>query len=186
VSQPLPAQIILPTGQTGYLNPFSNTYTPSRAYALRMQRNYARGISQATARGHRLSPAGLTESQIRRQRSIDTTGLTPWQRFTGKFEATYGFSYNYWRKLWRKWIKEINSRVDPSVAVTEQWVQQELLNEQFLGMTGMPSGKPWIEERLDAKLASIIAYQDDNDKTLGFGYYINRDGMRPIEWWYYH
>jgi hypothetical protein len=58
-------------------------------------------------------------------------------------------------------------------------------NIDFYAAGGL-AGKPWIEQRLDAKLASIIAYQDDNDKSLGFGYYINRDGMRPIEWWYYH
>jgi CubicO group peptidase (beta-lactamase class C family) len=185
VSQPLPAQIILPTGQTGYLNPYSGTYTPSRAYGLRMQRAFSRGLGQGTARGHRIGPTGLTESQRRYQQSVAATGQTPWQRYTLNFERTYGFSYNYWRQLWRKWIKEINSRVDASVAVTPQWVQQEMVNIDFYAAGGL-AGKPWIEQRLDAKLASIIAYQDDNDKSLGFGYYINRDGMRPIEWWYYH
>src|SRR5579863_9340329 len=66
---PEPLEIILPTGQTGYLNPYKGTYTTSRSYALRMQRSFARGISQSEARGHK-AVGGLSESQWRRLRRL--------------------------------------------------------------------------------------------------------------------
>lgn len=191
MSQPLPPEIILPSGRAAFLNPYKGTYTTSRPYALRMQRNFARGLSQSEARGHRVSPQGFTEAQIRRQQAQAAGFQTPWERFTLNFERRYGFSYRYWRFLKRRWIDAINARSSPGLQITPIWIAQELQNasgifSSFLAINQMPSGKPWIEQRLDEKLADMEAYQDENDKEPGFLHFIRRDNFRPIEWWYYH
>ena len=109
-----PLEIILPGGDPGYLNPYSGQYTRSQTYALRMQRNYSRGLPQSSARGH-AAVGGYSESQIRAQREQAKHGdqLPPWQRFGIGFQQRYGFSYSYWRKLRRQYIAEINERALP-------------------------------------------------------------------------
>ncbi len=202
---PIPAEIILPTGQPAYLNPYKGTYTTSRPYAIRMQRNYARGILQSEARGHRQSPEGFTESQLRRQR----------------FEINRGIPYREWERWRRKYVNEINVRSWPTgpntrYPVVNEGVRQDprVYPEDLAAIKqayddgyrdpAMPniSYQEWIEIRLTERLSAMIAFQDFKDSTPGRNQYNSRQGAwtaqgmwtgvfsvasgPPLELWYYH
>lgn len=176
----LPAEIRSPEGQTLYLNPYRGTYTTSRSYALRMQRNYSRGISQTEARGH-LSPTGLSEYQIRAQR----------------FQNTYGFSYQLWRRWERRYVKEIN-KTRASVYIPGQrgnpitpsdLAQDVEVNRSRMGMGPVPGivipPENYTEERLAELLFDIQQYRAGNPLP-GRQSFVNRENIRPIELWWYH
>lgn len=191
---PLPPEIQLPDGRTGYLNPYRGTYTPSRSYALRMQRGYARGLSQGDARGKRVTATGQTEYQRRAAATQERYGMSPWQlRYGIGFERRYGFKYRYWRKLQRMYVNDINARSSPGGAISPSTVGQVKENwrvgfrDQFQpDLRGPDDWEPWIERRLSEKLDDMISYQDLGEKANGayhFGYLVN---VMPIELWYYH
>lgn len=176
---PLPPEIILPSGKPAYLNPYTGKYSASRSYALRMQRNYSRGLSQSEARGHR-AKGGVNESQLRAQREMLQYGMKPWQRFAITFQQRYGFSYRYWRRLKRLYIDSINSMSSPGQQVTPVWIQQELINEPLTG-----HNEDWIEARLGEKEYDMFRYRL-HDAEPGRVHFDQRDNLAPIEWWYYH
>jgi hypothetical protein len=174
MTTPLPAEIILPGGQPGYLNPYRGTYTTSRSYALRMQSNYGRGMSQATARGHAPNPAGLTEYAIRAQR----------------FQDAYGFSLGYWRRIQRKYLREINSERSPAAQITPLVIAGDLDAVRFRNGNGPVPGivipaENITEERLANLLYATRAYRD-GDTVPGRTDFYARDDIRPIELWWYH
>lgn len=196
MAQPsLPPEIILPTGQTGYLNPYKGTYTTKRDYAMRMQRGFAAGIPQQRARGRVLGEQ--TEYQQRAARLFERTGETPWQRFkrAREFKQQYGFELRYWEKLRRKWVDEINALsaprgVTPGARIIDpQWVTDELDNARqnalILPLLG-GSGKPWIERRLSENLNDMIQYRQGNSQPGALHFHTQPHATRPIEWWWYH
>lgn len=179
MSQPLPPEIILPTGERGYLNPYRGTYTTNRDYGLRMQRNFARGIGQTEARGHPPSPTGLTESQIRAQR----------------FQQKWGFSYNQWRRWKHRYIDEINetraSTYVPgqngnpiTISDIAQDIEANSLRAQMIPGIFIPPDS-YTEERL-ARLLDVVRAYRAGDPTPGRADFYARESYRPIELWWYH
>jgi len=176
---PNPPEIILPDGRTGYLNPYSGKYVTNRAYAMRMRRNYSRGLSQSSARGH-APRQGMSEYQLRVQRDQLLYQQTPWQRFTQNFEQRWGFSYSWWQRLRRLYINKINALNSESTPpITEVWIQQELLNNRE------SHGPEWIEARLGEKLYDMEQYRD-GDPLPGRANWRTKDYLSPEEWWWYH
>jgi hypothetical protein len=174
MSTSLPPSIILPTGQPAFLNPYRGTYTTNRAYALRMQRGYARGISRQTARGHAPGPAGLTEYQVRAQR----------------FEQQYGFSYSTYRRWQRRYISEINAMSSPEAQITPMVLAQDIATMRQVYGTGIVPGiiippENRTEERLAAKLYAMQEYQA-GDPMPGRQDFYTRETYRPIEMYWYH
>lgn len=181
MTSPLPPEITYQTGRKGYLNPYTGKYSRSRSYALRMQRNYARGMSQSEARGHR-AVGGVTEAQRRREQAAAVNpSLSRSQQFALGFQQRYGFTYNYWRYLKRNYIDAINSRSSPDMQITPIWIQQIIVNTPMTGL-----GTDWIETRLAERLNDMIAYQDYDDRDPGGAHFAERIAYTPIEWWYYH
>lgn len=145
-----------------------------------MQRAYARGLTQSEARGHR-ARRGLSESQLRRQRQeMLNPGVTPWQQFLMTFRQRYGFEYRYWRYLKRNWVDSINKLSSPDMQITPVWIAQELANAPLNG-----HDREWIETRLAEKLYAMLEYRSGNSDP-GALFFRSRDGLAPIEWWYYH
>lgn len=194
MSNPLPNEIILPSGESAYLNPYTGRYSRSRQYAQRMQRNYARGISQSAARGHSSSSYGA-ESRARREREQQKYGdeLTPTQRFYLGFQQRYGFSYRYWRKLWRNYIAEINSRALPNphsnrmIVVNGQRKDPRVFPIDVAAIKQLYDGgyrdpvypdartwEDWIELRLGERLYAIREFQDFHNAVPGRSEYQNR------------
>lgn len=197
MATPQPPEIFLPSGERAYLNPYRGTYTTSRSYALRMQRNYARGISQGEARGHQTA-GGPSESVLRRQR----------------FEQEYGIPYHVWERFRRKYIKEINdrswrggpstmqlnefgNRADPRIFLSDILAIRELYDRGYRDpVTPVDTWEQYAEVRLSQRLNALIMYQDYNDADPGRADYNNRSGIwygtfsaasaPPIELWYYH
>jgi hypothetical protein len=172
MGQPLPPEIILPTGQAAYLNPYKGTYTTSRSYAMRMQRGFRLGRAQQQAR--RGGEPGQSESQVRAFR----------------FEQRYGFSYLYWRRLQRKWISEINSMSSPGGRITPEIVSMDLANlRSFPALTifswGAGTAEQMLEQRLEEKLEDMISYRE-GDSEPGHYHFVVRNNYRPIELWWYH
>lgn len=197
MTTPPPAEITLPSGQIGYYNPYRGTYTASRSYALRMQRQYARGLSQSEARGHSAA-GGESESQLRRQR----------------FEQKYGIPYRIWERLRRKYIAEINERSwpggppvmnrndtggrdDPRVFLSDILDIKKLYDGGYRDpVAPVDTWDQYAEVRLSQRLSAMIMYQDYNDSGPGAIEYNSRSstwygyiGMAsgpPVELWYYH
>lgn len=197
MSVPQPPEIILPSGETAYLNPYRGTYTTSRSYALRMQRNYARGISQGEARGH--APGQVSESELRRIR----------------FEQKYGIPYRTWERFRRKYISKINkrswpggprtmqlnefgNRSDPRVFISDILAIRQLYDSGFRDpVTPVDTWEQYAEVRLSQRLNALVMYQDHNDSDPGRSDYNSRSGIwygefglgasaPPVELWYYH
>ena len=179
MTNPLPPEILSPDGVPLFLNPYKGTYSKSRSYALRMQRDYSRGMPQQAARGHR-PVNGLSESQLRSQRSQLAYGMKPWQRFAFTFKQRWGFEYRWWRYLKRHWIDAINSMTSPSQVITPVWISQELTNAALTG-----HNEAWIEQRLSEKLYAMERYRMGDAQPGGINF-SHRDGLAPIEWWFYH
>lgn len=180
-----PLEILLPPNRRGeripaFLNPYRGTYTTSRSYALRMQSGYRRGLTQAQARRGAGSVSELSESQRRRARTQAQYGMTPWQRYNITFQQQYGFSYSYWRYLRKNWIAEINQMAAPDAQITPVFIAQALANQQLTG-----HNEEWIEQRLQEKLEDMHEYRAGNAEP-GFVHWNQKEGMEPIEWWWYH
>jgi hypothetical protein len=185
---PEPSSIILPSGQTGYLNPYKGTYTTSRSYAMRMQRAFARGINQSEARGHR-AIGGLTESQWRRLRRlyVDDINRMAWEEGPPRMNAPGGV------------------RKDPRIFKQDVQAIQNLYDQGYRD-PGAPSIDNWLayaEWRLAGRLSAMIAYHEDSDPMPGrmafFGHSqvwpksgiwlqsgFDFASAPPIEFWYYH
>src|SRR5215469_6394271 len=172
------------SGETQYLNPYQGTYTSNRRYAQRMQRGYARGLTQTQARRNIAGyPQGVSESQLRRQRERERYGDTlppDVTFFQFNFERRYGYSYNYWRRLRRRFIREINERAwhnppgprmniengarrDPRVFPGDIAEVKRLYDTGARDplYPGMQTWQEWAELRLAERLTAIRAYQDD-------------------------
>lgn len=172
-------------GTTEYYNPYSGRYTRNRDYGLRMQRGYARGLSQHTARGQK--PA---ESVRRRERVVRETGQTPWQLYGIGFQQRYGFSYNYWRKLRKRYIAEINKRSSPGAQILPSHIQ-DIIQLYNMGWTDLNrpelrTWQEWVEVHLGERLWSTILYQDEGESAYGAFNFTFRNSVAPIEFWYYH
>lgn len=158
---PLPPTILV-EGQTAYLNPYSGGYSPNRAYALRMQRGYARGLTQTQARRGVELPPDYSESQVRRER----------------FQATYGISYNYYRRLQVRYGADIvNNRPG---AISPLLVGQAV---QLQAQGLLPPN--WVEDRLADRRIATDNYRAGITET-GEQEFDDRIEFVPIEWWYYH
>lgn len=208
----LPSEIITPSGQPAYLNPYTGTYSTSRSYAMRMQRGYRRGVTQQIARGKR---AG--EARTRAQRTFERYGITETERFGLGFERRYGFSYKDWRRWRRLWISEINRRTwpqarsyrmqvdelgqrkDPRIFPEDVAAVKTLYDQGYteIGRSSPPTWQQWVETRLAERLAATIAFQDLHDRAMGQVMYNSRSQTwasqvfiystgPPIEWWFYH
>jgi hypothetical protein len=155
-----------------------------------MQRAYNRGLSQSEARGHRRSPAGLSESQRRRQRTLERTGQTPSELFGFGFQQRYGFSYNYWRRLRRLYINELNERRSPGARMKPSHVfdiiQMYRLQGGDLMRPELRTWESWVEVHLGEALWATILYQDEHDSLYGSFNWSRRSAVPPIEYWFYH
>lgn len=197
MGQPLPSEIILPTGRPAYLNPYSGTYSESRSYAMRMQRNFARGISQSEARGHQ-AVGGVTESQ---RRSL-------------RFEELHGIPRRVWDRLYRRHIREINKRTwaaapgprmnapggvrnDPRIFPSDIAAIKALYDTGYRDpVSGAATWEQYAEERLSQRKMAMRDYQDNHEPASGRAQFDNRTstwvgmiGMAappPVELWYYH
>lgn len=184
----LPAQIILPTGQTGYLNPYKGTYTTSRSYAQRMQRGFLRGESQSASRGHK-AVGGLTESQWRRLKRLYVDEIN--------------------RRTWKEGPSRMNviggERQDPRIFRQDVQYIAELYNEGYRdpNVPTIPDWLGYVEWRLAERLASTREYQDVGNTSFGRADYYMRSPFwfqqgpglfnvfdvkagPTIEFWYYH
>jgi hypothetical protein len=165
-SQPLEIILPGPGNRTGYLNPYTGTYTTSRTYGLRMQRGYARGLPQYSARGKPRDEYGQRRQQIQEEYQ-----QTPYERMTQQFERRYGFSYRYWRQLRRRWIDEINSLTSPGSGVIPDHIAR--VKEAWDNGWRDPyrsefnDWHDWIENRLDERLNDTLDFQELNDPTSG-------------------
>lgn len=176
-------------GITTYLNPYTGKYTRSKSYAQRMQRNFARGLTQSEARGH-APVAGETETQRRRRQERERTGLTPWEQFGIGFQNRYGFSYRYWRKLRRRYVDEINRRSSPGGRILPSHVS-DIIQLYDMGWRDevnpeLNTWEAWVEVHLGDRLWSTILYQDEGNSALGAYAFSRRNSVAPIEYWYYH
>lgn len=172
--------------QTYYLNPYSGQYIRNRSYAQRLQRGFSAGMSRAEARGHRVSSSGLSESQQRTLRAQERGDLSPYQVFLGGFERRYGFSYQYWRLLWSRWIKDINARVWPNAPSPRMQVKggqradprifpndiAEIRKMYAAGFRETRASSPaswqeWVENHLAQRFYAIVEYQDNHNPTPG-------------------
>lgn len=197
----MPLEIISPEGAPRYLNPYTLRYTASKSYAERMQRGYARGLSQQESRGKR---AGREYEQRK-----------------SAFEARYGFTPQYWDYLRRNWINEINrrawrnapsqsmqfvngQRADPRIFPSDITQIKTLYDSGYRDPVYPNAGTwmAWAEERLYERLQAILDYQVNTDKSTGRDAYYARaqtwlpGGMftgalaaasaPPIELWWYH
>jgi hypothetical protein len=184
-----PLTIELPSGQTGYLNPYRYTYTTSRSYAQRMQRGYLRGLGQSEARGYRVR-AGESETQRRRRVTMEQYGQTPWERYGIGFEATYGFKYSYWRKLRRLYLAELDQRVSPGARITP--ISVAMVKQAFDAgwhdetRPDADTWEVWTEQKISERLDDTIAFQDLGEKASGNYHFAMRSSVPPIEFWYYH
>lgn len=172
-------------GTTEYYNPYSGRYTTNRAYGLRMQRGYARGLSQHEARGQRGG-----ESVRRRERVYRETGQTPHQIYAFNFRQRYGFSYSYWRTLRKRYINEINRRSSPGGQMLPSHVT-DIINLYNMGWRDdrrpeLRTWEAWVEVHLGERLWSTILYQDDGETAYGSFNFTFRNSVAPIEYWYYH
>jgi len=150
-----------------------------------MQRGYARGLSQSTARGQ--APA---ESVRRRERVFQATGYTPHQIYAFNFQQRYGFSYAYWRKLQRRYITEINRRSSPGAQIRPDHIQ-DIIQLYDMGWTDinrpeLRTWEQWVEIHLGERLWSTILYQDEGESAYGNYNFTFRNSVAPIEYWYYH
>ena len=150
-----------------------------------MQRNYVRGISQAEARGHRPSIFGgapESESQRRRRLAIER-GTTTQQEQLARWNARYpGMDRNWYNRMYRRYIQEINYRSSPDVRIGPSHVYSQLVNAQMTG-----HNQEWVEERLLWRMAAMQQYQDEDNNEIGFQLFIqNQIDVAPPEWWYYH
>lgn len=164
---------------TLYLNPYKGTYTRSRSYAQRMQRAYGRGLSQAEARGHSVSPSGQSESQIRRERWLAANAVPAWRTDV----------YNWWRRNGKN-LQQLNDRVSPQAQITPLSVAQLAENwGRFGGDEFQPDVRTWQQwatRRLSERLDDTISYQDLGETGNGAYHHNFRSPVAPIEWWYYH
>lgn len=179
-----------------YLNPYSGQYIRNKSYARRLQRGFARGLSQAESRGHRVSARGLSESAERRARAEERGSLSPYQVFLGGFERRYGFSYAYWRTLYRRWIAEINRRAWPQATSSRMYVDEngvradprifpgditavkQLYDQGFRPerSSSPASWQEWVENQLAVKLETMIEYQDNHNRVPGKMMFASRSG----------
>ena len=180
-SPSLPLEYVDPQGNTRYLNPYSQQYIRNKSYALRLQRGFGRGLSQSEARGHGISARGLTESQERVARATERGDLSPYQLFLGGFERRYGFSYQYWRLIYRRYIKEINQRswpsgprgqqdeYDPRIFASDISRIKSLYDQGYRDLRGNSpvTWQEWVENHLAIRLDAIVQWQDNHNKTPG-------------------
>lgn len=176
MSSPLPPELLDPNGRTLFLNPYRQTYTANRPYAYRMQRGFARGLTQSEARGQGVRN-GLTESQRRQRPDYSTSAAA--------FYARHGVTLAWWRRMRRLYINPMNAEASPGNQITLAFIDQEMQNAPVLAATTGGSGPEWMEQRLAERLYAMDEYRVGNSQP-GFAYFQIRTSYRPIEWWYYH
>lgn len=185
---PLPPSIVTPDGATAYLNPYKGTYITNRSYAQRMQRGYARGLSQAEARGH--TPfLGLTESQWRRLKRLYVDEINERSWPTGPARMNIG----------------PQGRQDPRIFKVDVVAIVDLFQGGYRD-PAVPSINDWLtytEWRLSERLNAMVEYQDYGNNIPGQQDYnmrsavwpqggmwlqggLNVSSGPPIEFWYYH
>jgi hypothetical protein len=146
-------------------------------------------MSRSEARGHRVTPAG-SESQRRRQRIMETTGMTPTEVFGIGFQQRYGFSYSYWRRLRRLYINEINKRSSPGAHIKPSHVSSVIQVFEIQGgdpfRPELRTWEAWTEVHLGNRMWATILYQDEGDNSYGAFNFALRSSVFPIEFWYYH
>lgn len=183
MTAPAPLVIDLPGGQQGYYNPYTGRYTTSKSYGLRMQRGYARGVSQQTARG---KPASEHIIRKEREQAKEGGGID----YPFNFERVYGFSYGYWQRLRRMGVSEINRRSAPGGRIVPIMVTQVIEAWRFgwrdINRPEITSWQMWVELHIVERLAAMRLYQDNNDSQLGSLNFRMRSDVPPIEFYWYH
>jgi len=197
MTQPPDPQIVI-DGQTLYYNPYSQAYTPSRSYGLRMQRGYARGLTQTQARRAATPRAainrlGISESQYRRQQIRQRQEeLRREQEFLAgiQFRSQYGFELSYWNYLRASYVDEINqNRVEGSNidVIQPQSVADiiQLYNMGAVDITEYDTWQGWVEHRLEELMEDIRDYKRGQYQPGQVNFY-SRPAYTPIEFWWYH
>lgn len=136
-----------------------------------MQRGYAAGLPQWMAR--RYGPGGtaprVTESERRRL----------------SFLERWGFEERVWRRLWKKYIKRINSMASPADQITKQDIQAF---NQRTPVTGL--GMDWLENRLAGKLQDMLNYRNHTTSPMGYTYFDPAEELNKsqtdLKFWWYH
>lgn len=192
MTQPLPPDPWTRATRSGapeYYNPYSGKWSRNRGYTQRLQRGYRRGLSQSEARGHAATAAG-TESQRRRQRTLERTGMTPTEAFGIGFRQRYGFSYSYWRRLRRLYINEINKRSSPSGQIKPSHISDVIQMFRLVGgdmyRPELRTWEAWTEVHLGERMWALILYQEEGDTAYGAFNFSRRNNLYPIVFYYYH
>lgn len=189
MATPLPPEILTPEGIPAFLNPYKGTYTTSRSYALRMQRAFARGLSQSEARGHAATGA-LTESQWRRLRLLYVDEING--------------------RSWHQGPRHMNidiegNRNDPRIFKTDADYIVRLFDGGYRdpAVPSIGDALTYLEWRLSERLNAIIEFQDFRNPVPGRQDYYARSSVwpqggmwiagglnvaagPPLEFWYYH
>lgn len=183
----LPATIILPSGRTGWLNPYKGTYSENKTYNQRLQRGWLRGESQSTARGHK-PIGGLTESQWRRLKRlyVDEINYRTWENAPSNRMQRRG-----------------GERVDPRIFKQDIQYIVEIMDEGYRD-PNQPTLDNWLEYSeflLAIRLDAIIEFQEFNNPSPGKQNFYSRQSFwtkqgfigffditsaPTIQLWWYH
>lgn len=188
-------QIIIPPrapGETAY------TYRNRRSLALygqteyqrRVARGRSRGVSVATARGHR-TVGGRTEYQRRRAQTLRQYGQTPyeiwrdrqlqWLNDNGYNPQATGWSWNRLTRVAPK-LRWINENTSPNGQLTPDIIREA----NDMSATGaLEPDFAW--DHIGMRYQAMYDYKMRNDKTYGNWYWFqDREPEIVANWWYYH
>lgn len=188
-------QIIIPARAPGeseytYRNRRSLALYGRSEYQRRIDRGRARGVTVATARGHRTT-GGQTEAQRRRQRSLQQYGQTPWEIWrdrqlgwlnsNGFTPQTTGWSWNQLIRAAPK-LRWINENTSPNGQITPGMILQA---NDMSRMGQLEENFAW--DHIGMRYQAMYDYQERNDKTYGNWYWFqDREPGLAANWWYYH
>jgi hypothetical protein len=138
------------------------------------------------ARGQRAN-----ESQIRRQRTIQQTGFTPWQLWknnqvswlmaNGFTPQSTGWSWNRLIKVAPR-LRYMNNLASPGAQITPDLIAEAM---SFERTQAIPS--EWTWERINEKYTDIYEYREHNNRDPGrMHYFQDRISEMPVQWWFYH
>lgn len=178
-----------------YRNRRSIALTGQSLYQRRVAAGRARGLTTSEARGHAPTPAGTTEYQRRRQRTLQQYGLTPSQlrylqidrelNAAGFTPASTGISQTNLRRLWPR-LRWINANTSPGGMLSPDVIHEaaDMERDGFL-----PRG--FIYERINNRYDAMYEFKMMNSNNTGRYFWFNEyradyDGFTTAAWWYYH
>jgi hypothetical protein len=184
-----PTPQILPRqpGETDYAyrKRRSIALTGETPYQRRIRAARARGLTTQEARGHRAN-----EAQIRRERTIAQTGLTPWQFWkdnqvtwltnNGFTPQSTGWSWNRLVRIAPR-LRYMNDVSSPGAQITPE-MMAGAIDQEDAGL--LPS--EWTWERMNEKYEAIYEFHEHNNPQPGRTYWFrDRDPEMEVAWWYY-